>query len=184
MKRLLIILALGAGANAICAEENTKANCRSIKDSKKRLTCFDSQEASKSGTNTDVVKNADLALKILRKFATVTSVGVSRQSYGDRLVDSMPDLEDAINGLPSSEMKTAIQESKQAYLDAMELWTRAFQVKYAQVFRVGHEEMMTKYQIMMADGEMDENDRARVVQRPWAYARHALELATNYRATL
>jgi hypothetical protein len=73
---------------------------------------------------TDVRAKAGVstALKALRLMAGATDVGINFQEYGRRMIDAKADVEGSLSGIPESELRSEIEASLLAYVDAGRAW--------------------------------------------------------------
>jgi hypothetical protein len=62
------------------------------------------------------------AVKALRKVEAATQVGVTREQYGQLLIDAKAASNEAARLLPDGELKTELAEAVDAYADGLELW--------------------------------------------------------------
>ncbi len=81
----------------------------------------------KVGLTSNEFEAAKLALKELNKLASVTEAGLNHQEYQTRLLNAKVEIDNQLHDIPSSQVKTYLQESLQAYVDAKEFWDLALQ---------------------------------------------------------
>lgn len=127
---------------------------------------------------------AKAALKALRKLAAATEVGVTKQVYGERLIDAKVDVSENLQELPAGALKTEIQTAMDAYADAASIWDDSFQYQYWAVLFVGTPgEIIKKYSIPVSTSEGDlreitEGDRIIILSTIWGAAKEHMNKAT------
>ena len=127
---------------------------------------------------------AKAALKALRKLAAATEVGVTKQVYGERLIDVKVEVSENLQEIPAGVLKTEIQADMDAYADAASIWDDSFEYKYIAVLLVGPPgEIIKKYSIPVATYEGDlrettQEDRSLILSTIWGAARKRMDKAT------
>lgn len=140
----IFFLTLSGSAFAATSE------CVAIKDSTKRLKCYDSaQKNDGAGAALKGKQNAaaESALKALRKLRSAAQMGVSLRDYGQLIMEQITSVDEDLISIPNGELKSAIEQSKLAYIDAKDVWSGMINAQYINVFVSVYKPNYSKYDI-------------------------------------
>lgn len=125
---------IGADANHIQVE--VAGNYLNIALDSVASVIFDPEAAAKLTPSNTVMavdsssEAANNALKILRRMAGATEVGINFQDYGSRVVDAKGELDEALAKIPEGDIKKELSAALVAYVDAAQIWNLMLDPRY------------------------------------------------------
>lgn len=178
-----VALSMAAMHSVVAAD----SDCAVIKSDKKRLECFDAASRSAKAAATQTLSTqTSLALKALRKINSATEIGVSMRDYGQLLIEQISTIDEALRGMPNSELKDAITKSREAYVDAKTLWSNMYSSEYVSIFVQYSKATYSKYEIdpqyldalkSATFAKSVDMDMSKILNPVWAAARASLTRA-------
>ena len=163
--RTLLVASLGLvclPGFAASADELIQA-CEKLKRADDRATCL--REAVKAVAASPMpapaaakapkpqelaVSAAESVMKALRRLGSATEVGITFRDYGQLLVTELANIDEGMRSVPDGPFKEAVLKSRQAYLDAREMWSDSIQGTYVSTFRISAEPVFRRYGIDMS----------------------------------
>jgi hypothetical protein len=125
---------------------------------------------------------AQNSLKLLRKMASATEVGINFQEYGKRVIDLKADVDEELAQLPESELKQEIKLAAEAYVDAGTAWNEMLRYDFMLTSFEPARSFQKKYSI---PGEKTDSrgglrlDKNVVLSTIWGAARKHIDRATQ-----
>jgi hypothetical protein len=161
MNRILQALIAGAAALvslpglAASADELIQA-CEKLKRADDRATCLREavravaapQSGSKASNQQELaMAAAEEAMKALRRLASAATVGINLRDYSQLVVTESANVDEALRRVPEGPFRDAVLRSRQAYIDAREVWSASITWHYASVFRQAIAPTLHRYSI-------------------------------------
>ena len=149
MKGIVVGWALTLAAVCTSASANDAQNCAEIKQSAKRLACFDAQgkQPAPIRVQPEVKAAVSSVLKTLRKMNSDTSIGINMRDYAALVRDSSADIDEGLRSVPDGGFKAAALQAKQAYIDANTLWSSCFTLEFRSLWLEHSDDLLKKYSI-------------------------------------
>jgi hypothetical protein len=156
--RILLAAALGLASLpgfAASADELIQA-CEKLKRADDRATCL--REAIKAvaaspaatkapGQQELAVAAAESIMKALRRLTSAATVGINLRDYSQLVVTEAANIDEALRSVPEGQFRDAAVKSRQAYIDAREVWSASIRWRYASTFRSAVLPILRRYAI-------------------------------------
>jgi hypothetical protein len=149
MKGIIVGCALMLAGVCADASASDASNCAEIKQSAKRLACFDAQakQPTPIRVQPEVKTAVGSILKTLRKMDSATSIGINMRDYAALVRDSSADIDEELRSVPDGDFKDAALQAKQAYIDANTLWSSSFTLEFRSLWLEHSDSLLKKYSI-------------------------------------
>jgi hypothetical protein len=125
-------------------------DCSKIKAEKSRLQCYDANARATATAHSSSEEKGkaqiEQALKALRKISSATSMGISQRDYSQLVAEQAFVIDEALREAPDSAVKSAIAQSKDAYIDARTLWGDMYSMGYVSIFAEHDRSIYMKYE--------------------------------------
>ncbi|QEI06857.1 hypothetical protein FXN63_14195 [Pigmentiphaga aceris] len=149
------LAAIALPATAATVDELILA-CEKLKRAEDRANCFKeairstaapAAEAKTQSQKAVAVTAAEDVVKALRRLGSAVSVGITLRDYSQLLVTESAVIDEALRSVPDGKFKGSALKSRQAFIDAREIWSQSIQEDYLSVFRIVAEPILKRYAI-------------------------------------